>query len=104
MQVPDGSKATIRPTLTEVGAGTPFVNVTFDGLLWGYEEDLPCLPLDVPKGCNKGNDPFSGDDDPFGGEGDDGWDFKRRKRSISGKDYRIVEKPPSEGGMREIMR
>ena len=54
--------------------GTPFVNVTIDGLLWGYEDELPCLPLDVPKGCNKGNDPFSGDDDPFEGE-DDGWDF-----------------------------
>ena len=82
--------------------GTPFVNVTFDGLLWGYEDELPCLPLDVPKGCNKGSDPFSGDDDPFEGE-DDGWDFKRRKRSLSDKDYRIVEKPGKDP-MRDVIK
>ena len=82
--------------------GTPFVNVTIDGLLWGYEDELPCLPLDVPKGCNKGSDPFSGDDDPFEGE-DDGWDFKRRKRSLSDKDYRIVEKPGKDP-MRNVIK
>ena len=69
----------------------PFVSVTFDGLLWGYQDELPCLPLDAPKECNKGNDPFSSDDDVFEDDGDD-WDFKRRKRSLSDKDYRIVEK------------
>ena len=83
--------------------GTPFVNVTIDGLLWGYEDELPCLPLDVPKGCNKGSDPFSGDDDPFEGE-DDGWDFKRRKRSLSDKDYRIVEKPGKIGPMHNVIQ
>jgi len=93
-KIPDGSKATIRPTLTDVGWGTPFVNVSFDGLLWGYQDELPCLPLDVPKGCSKGNDPFSSADDAFE-DADDGWDFKRRKRSLSDKDYRIVEKPDS---------
>ena len=81
--------------LTEASA-SPFVSVTFDGLLWGYQDELPCLPLEVPKGCNKGNedDPFSSDDDDaFGDAGDDWDDFKRRKRSLSDKDYRIVEKP-----------
>ena len=71
---------------------SPFVSVTFDGLLWGYQDELPCLPLDAPKECNKGNDPFSNDDSVFEDDGDD-WDFKRRKRSLSDKDYRIVEKP-----------
>ena len=74
--------------------GTPFINVSFSGLLWGYEDDLYCLELDVPKGCNKGNDPFSaggGGDDPFGGDGDD-WDFKRKKRSVSSGEE-IFEKP-----------
>ena len=72
---------------------SPFVSVTFDGLLWGYQDELPCLPLDAPKECNKGNDPFSNDDDVFEDDGDDWGDFKRRKRSLSDKDYRIVEKP-----------
>ena len=83
--------------------GTPFVNVTIDGLLWGYEDELPCLPLDVPKGCNKGSDPFSGDDDPFEGE-DDGWDFRRKKRSLSDKDYRIVEKPGKIDPMHNVIQ
>ena len=92
-QVPDGSKDTLRPTLTEVGSGEPFITVSFDGLLWGYEDELPCLPLDVPKGCDKGDSPFDSVDPFDNSGGDDDWDFKRRKRSISGKDYRIVEKP-----------
>ena len=91
MQVPESSKATVRPLLTEASA-SPFVSVTFDGLLWGYQDELPCLPLDAPKECNKGNDPFSSDDDAFEDAGDD-WDFKRRKRSLTDKEYRIVEKP-----------
>ena len=54
---------------------------------------MPCLPLDVPKGCDKGESPFDSVDPFDKSGGDDDWDFKRRRRSLSGKDYRIVEKP-----------
>ena len=93
-QIPEGQKDQLRNLVLDDGLGTPFINVSFSGLLWGYEDDLYCLELDVPKGCNKGNDPFSaggGGDDPFGGDGDD-WDFKRKKRSVSSGEE-IFEKP-----------
>ena len=68
--------------------------MSFSGLLWGYEDELYCLKLDVPKGCNKGDDPFaSDDDDAFEDDGDDfDMDFKRRKRSVSSQEG-IFEKP-----------
>ena len=84
--VPEGSKATVRPMLTNASS-LPFINVSFSGLLWGYEDELYCLKLDVPKGCKKGNDPFSSDDDDaFEDAGDDWGDFKRRKRSVSSQE------------------
>ncbi len=32
----------------------PFINVTVNGLLWGYETPLPCLKLDLPGRCRDG--------------------------------------------------
>ena len=29
----------------QVGRGTPFINVSFSGLLWGYKDELPCHSL-----------------------------------------------------------
>jgi len=78
----------IADTLADSGLGTPFVDVTFDGLLWGYNDELPCLKMDQPKECIKegeNKDPFSqvsaddfSDDDDFGD-----FDFKRRKREVA---------------------
>ena len=31
------------------GLATPFVNVTLSGLLWGYEDELPCLKIQDQK-------------------------------------------------------
>ena len=104
-QIPEGSKGpTLRNVVLKNGLGTPFINVSFSGLLWGYEDELYCLELDVPKGCDKGNDPFSsgGGDDPFGGGGDD-WDFKRRKRSVSSQEG-IFEKPGKVNGIHVLGR
>ena len=42
-----------------------FFSVSFSGLLWGYEDELPCLKLDLPGEC--GGDDY---DDPWG---DDDW-------------------------------
>ncbi len=70
------AKEAARPLITNNGRGTPFINVTFSGLLWGYEDELPCLKLDRPQGCSNDEGPFSGgDDDGFGddGFGDDGF-------------------------------
>ena len=52
--------------------GKPFIEVSFSGLLWGYEDELPCLKLDMPGSCQKSS-PFGGssDDGGFGGFGDD---------------------------------
>ena len=31
------------------GLAKPFIKVSFSGLLWGYEDELPCLKFDPPK-------------------------------------------------------
>ena len=49
-----------------------FLYVSFSGLLWGYNDELPCLPLDKPAECP--SDSGDSGDDPFGGGfGDDVW-------------------------------
>jgi hypothetical protein len=60
------------------GLGVPFINVTFSGLLWGYEDELPCLKLDLPGECaaakgavSSGFAPETDEDDLFGDGGDD---------------------------------
>ena len=71
------------------GLGVPFIDVSFSGLLWGYEgiytisrnfcwqnfkliycfifcyeDELPCLKLSVPSGCSEDEDDDGwGDDD-----------------------------------------
>lgn len=80
-------------TITQVGRGTPFINVSFSGLLWGYNDELPCNSLTRPAECPAAPDEvdiFSQDSD--GDDGDDGdeeddWDWKRKKRDISGKTF-----------------
>ncbi len=62
--------------------------MTFDGLLWGYEDELPCLKLDHPSGCaavlgGAGGDGADGfgfglsDEDEWG---DDDWKRRRRRK------------------------
>lgn len=93
---------TARSLVTENGRGTPFVNVTFDGLLWGYEDDLPCLRMDLPSECADADSPFSSsfgdeDDDDF----DDGFDFRRKREVTSdvekgASEYAGLAKPKAE--------
>ena len=63
------------------GLGTPFINVTFSGLLWGYNDELPCMNLPRPEECG----PAPGEIDIFAEDSDDDWgdgdDWKRKKRS-----------------------
>ena len=33
------------------GLGTPFINVSFSGLLWGYNDELPCREHALPDEC-----------------------------------------------------
>lgn len=75
-----------------IGRGTPFINVSFSGLLWGYEDDLPCLKLksSCPKTAvqfteDKTEEPETDDDDEMFGD-DDFFDFKRKKRSVEGEE------------------
>ena len=39
----------------QTGRGTPFINVTLSELLWGYEDELPCLKMQdkKPKHCTR---------------------------------------------------
>ena len=78
-----GKKGIARDIVTQNGLGTPFINVTFHGLLWGYDDELPCLKLDVPSGCASEDDPFGGgsSDDADFGDDDDFGGWKRKKRS-----------------------
>merc|ERR1719239_1389946 len=78
--------------ITKSGRGTPFVNVTFTELLWGYYDAMPCVNLARPYDCpappeevamNMDFDSGWGDDedggDSWGDDGDDE-DWKRKKR------------------------
>lgn len=72
--------------VTGNGLATPFINVSFGGLMWGYNDELPCLPLSLPAGCGSGGSvgsdgdsfgdaDFGDEDDSFGFDGSDGTSF-----------------------------
>jgi len=84
-KIRDGSTTTKvigEQLMMNTGLGTPFINITFSGLLWGYEDDLPCNGQRRPEGCTDPNavNIFDGEDDDFEVDEAD-WDFKRKKRS-----------------------
>merc|ERR1711974_521849 len=79
--------------ITKSGRGTPFVNVTFTELLWGYYDAMPCVNLARPYDCpappeevamnmDFGSDSWD-DDDSWDDEDDSGW--KRKKREAMKK-------------------
>ena len=49
------------------GLATPFINISFSGLLWGYEDELPCNSLPRPDECGAAE----GEVDLFADDGDD---------------------------------
>lgn len=74
------------------GHGHPFINVSFSGLLWGYDQDeLPCYNLPRPAECGAARDAVDifNDDDDDSWEDDDDW--KRRKREVESRVKRHVE-------------
>ena len=75
-------KGTAANVVKNTGLGTPFINVSFSGLLWGYNDELPCMNLARPEECGAAE----GEIDIFAEDADDGeeWgddDWKRKKRS-----------------------
>jgi len=77
------SKGLQVSVMKNTGLGTPFINISFSGLLWGYQDDLPCFNLPVPDGCTAPGevDLFNNDDYDDDDWGDD-WD-KRKKRETT---------------------
>lgn len=84
------------------GRGTPFINISFSGLLWGYEDEMPCMKLTKSGECyareaeeyaaksaaEAAANPSTGEEDDswgsFGGDEDtdgDSWgeDFRRKR-------------------------
>jgi len=62
--------------ITTTGRATPFVETTLSGLLWGYEDELPCLKIQdqKPSDCPEEKSLESDGEDPgWGDEGDDDW-------------------------------
>jgi len=85
-------KGTAADVVKNTGLGTPFINVSFTGLLWGYNDELPCMSLARPDECGapEGEIDIFADDSSDGDEwGDDDW--KRKKRS-AGRYKREAEK------------
>jgi len=83
------------------GRGTPFINVSFSGLLWGYEDEMPCMKLYKPEECYAAEAEAASEapveedvDDGWGDDDaeDDGWgdddDWKRKKRSVESRSAR----------------
>jgi hypothetical protein len=63
----------------KTGLGTPFINVSLSGLLWGYNDELPCMKLKKPDHCPL----YYFDDVHWSDYGEDEWgddDWKRKKR------------------------
>jgi len=79
-----------------IGLGTPFINVSFSGLLWGYNDELPCNSHPRPDECGEDKSQVNifdeDNDDGWGDDDDDEWDdFKRKKREVGNRNKRSVE-------------
>merc|ERR1719350_1370734 len=73
-------KGTAADVVKNTGLGTPFINISFTGLLWGYNDELPCMSLPRPDECGAPE----GEVDIFANDADDDWgedDWKRKKRA-----------------------
>lgn len=76
-------KGTAANLIQTTGLGTPFINVSISGLLWGYNDELPCLTLSRPEECGVSEgevDLFAEED-----EEEDGWDDWKRKKRAAGR-------------------
>jgi len=81
-------KKNVGLNILKKGLATPFINVSFAGLLWGYNDELPCDKLPRPDECGAAEgevDIFAQGDDSDEDEDDDWGDWKRRKRSARTK-------------------
>jgi len=76
--------------ITNEGRGTPFINVSFSGLLWGYEDSLPCFKMDIPGHCPKPEQVEMFEED-FNIDFDDDEDWKRKKRSAAEDEAEAAE-------------
>lgn len=76
------AKSVASDIISREGLGTLFINVSFNGLLWGYEDSLPCLKMPRPSHCPA---PTGGldlsQDEEEEEEEDEEWRM-RRKRSV----------------------
>ena len=62
----EGIKKTVGMNVLKKGLATPFINISFSGLLWGYNDELPCNSIGRPDGCGPAEgevDLFADDDD-----------------------------------------
>ena len=84
-------KTTKASAILNNGRKTPFINVTFSGLLWGYNDELPCFTKSRPNECGVDDgalDLFETDED----EEDEDWDdWKRKKREVRDRQKRSAE-------------
>lgn len=87
------AKSLKSKVILTTGLGKPFINVSFSGLLWGYNDELPCFSHARPDGCP----PPEGEIDIFAEDDDEGWgeedDWKRKKRSVEDVDERQESNP-----------
>lgn len=79
------AKQIMANLVLQTGRGTPFIDISFTGLLWGYEDKLPCVKIPAPDHC-----PLETEDDGLSFEEEaeesaDDWfdeEWKRKKRSV----------------------
>jgi len=95
------TKAAGARVVQTTGLGTPFINVSFSGLLWGYNDELPCREHALPDECVvEDKVKIFGDDDDGNWDEDDDWgdddDWKRRKREVDSRYKRSAQKGAEE--------
>ena len=83
------------------GRATPFVNISLSGLLWGYNDELPCYSLNRPENCPDKSqvDLFDEDEDEDDGWGSDSW---RRKREAAWEEGGAGEPGPPKAGVADL--
>jgi len=83
------TKPIAKALILKQGRGTPFINVSFSGLLWGYADEMPCMKMTKPEECpgfmsgilggedtgttGTADKPDGEEDDDWTNEGDDDW-------------------------------
>ena len=100
---PGFKRNTVISYIRGTGLATPFIDVTLSGLLWGYEDELPCLKMQdkKPDECSTEENVFGGDyedDDSDSWGDDDAWGDDEEEDSFMTSDTEEITGDENQNG------